>query len=269
MSGEDRRHESSGELRQRAEAAFLETAARLPESLAALSPEEARQTLHELRVHQIELEMQNEELRRAQAQLDQARSRYFDLYDMAPVGYCSVGAQDLILEANLTAATLLGAARSALAGQPISRFIRKEDQDIYYLQSKRLLETALPQAFDLRMLKHDGAQFWARLSATVAKDEHGATVLRVVLSDVSERKRTEEALQQQTRALRQRNDELEQFNRAAVDRELVMIGLKRQVNALSLQLGQAAPFDLAFADVPQDPINAASDSGSSATGTPR
>ncbi len=77
------------------------------------------------------------------------------------------------------------------------------------------------------------------------------------------------ALQQQTAALRQRNEQLDRFNRLAVGRELDMLSLKQQVNALSLQLGQAAPFDLAFADVPQDPINAASDSGSSATGTPR
>ena len=77
------------------------------------------------------------------------------------------------------------------------------------------------------------------------------------------------ALQQQTEALRHRNEQLDRFNRLSVGRELDMIGLKRQVNALSLQLGLAAPFDLAFADLPQDPIAAASDSDSPATGTPR
>ena len=95
--------------------------------------------LHELRVHQIELEMQNEELRRAQAELDAARARYFDLYDLAPVGYCTLSEQGLILEANLTAATLLGVARGALVKQPFTRFILKEDQDIYYLHRKTAL----------------------------------------------------------------------------------------------------------------------------------
>ena len=72
-------------LRERAEEVTRENAAS-PESHESLSPQETRQTLHELRVHQIELEMQNEELRRTQVELDGARARYFDLYDLAPVG---------------------------------------------------------------------------------------------------------------------------------------------------------------------------------------
>ena len=127
-------------------------------------PEETRRTLHELRVHQIELEMQNEELRRAQAELDAARARYFDLYDLAPVGYATVSEKGLILETNLTAATLLGVARDALVRQPFSRFILKEDQDLYSLHRKKLFEThsassgqaGEPQACELRMVKKDG-----------------------------------------------------------------------------------------------------------------
>ena len=174
-------------LRRQAE----EKAAKMTENQEALSPEETRQMLHELRVHQIELEMQNEELRRAQAELDAARARYFDLYDLAPVGYCTLSEKGLILEANLTAATLLGVARGALVKQPISRFILKEDQDIYYLHRKQLFETGEPQACELRMVKKDGTAFWAHLAATVAQDADGAPVCRVVMSDITERKRTE------------------------------------------------------------------------------
>ena len=86
-------------------------------------PVEPQRLLHELQVHQIEREMQNEELRRAQGELEASRARFFDMYDLAPVGYLTIGEQGLIREANLTAAALFGAARGALVGQPLSRFI--------------------------------------------------------------------------------------------------------------------------------------------------
>lgn len=98
-------------LRRQAEEIARGNAGQSPENIATLSPEETRRMLHELRVHQIELEMQNEELCRAQVELSAAKARYFDLYDLAPVGYCTISEQGLILQANLTAATLLGVAR--------------------------------------------------------------------------------------------------------------------------------------------------------------
>ena len=177
-------------LRQKAEESLeKQRVVRTPVSL-----EDAQRLLHELDVHQIELEMQNEELRRAQVELDAARARYFDLYDLAPVGYCTVSEQGLLLEANLTAATLFGLARGALVKQPISRFILKEDMNIYYLHRKKIFETGEPQAFELRMVKKDGTAFWAHLEATAAQNETGAPVCRVVLSDITGRKRAEQEL---------------------------------------------------------------------------
>jgi len=84
-------------------------------------------------VHQIELEMQNEELRRAQAELGDTRARYFDLYDLAPVGYVTISEKGFVIEANLTIAGLIGVTRSDLVKQPISRFILPEDQDTYWI----------------------------------------------------------------------------------------------------------------------------------------
>ena len=124
------------ELRRRAKARLRAAAAK---GAPARTEADTQRLVHELQVHQIELEMQNEELRRAQVELDAARARYFDLYDLAPVGYCTISEEGLILEANLTAATLLGVARGALVKQPITRFILKEDQDIYYLHRKTAL----------------------------------------------------------------------------------------------------------------------------------
>ena len=182
-------------LRQQAEAFLREKVVQSPETEVDLSPEAARQTLHDLRVHQIELEMQNEELRRAYAELDAVRTRYFDLYDLAPVGYCTLSESGLILEANLTATTLLGTTRSALIEQRIAHFILKEDQDLYYRHRKQLFATGAPQTCELRMVKKDGMIFWAHLEAIAAQDEHGASVCRVTLNDITERKQAESKFQ--------------------------------------------------------------------------
>jgi len=213
------------QLRQQAEAMAREKAAHLPEDFAVQSPEETRRTLHELHVHQIELEMQNEELRQAQAELGMERERYFDLYNLAPAGYLTLNEKGLIMEANLAAAGMLGAERSKLVNQRLSRFILKEDQDSYYFHRKQLLETGKPQNYELRMLKHgsrtahhpapvagigkdlnssvgnssagkDATPFWAQLSTTGAQDGNGAPICRVVLSDITERKLTEQKLRE-------------------------------------------------------------------------
>ncbi len=192
MTNQDNRSKDAADLRQKAEAFAREQVSRTPEDRAALSPEEVRKTLHELRVHQIELEMQNEELRTAQAQIEAGRARYFDLYDLAPVGYATLSEKGLILEANLTTATLLSVNRGALVKQPISRFIIEDDQDIYYLHRKQLFETGEPQECELRLVKPDGTSFWAHLTATAAQVEDGAPVCRVAISDINERKLAEE-----------------------------------------------------------------------------
>ena len=183
-------------LRERAEKVFRETLDASLDKLDGLSPETLRASLYELRVHQIELEMQNDELRRAHAALDASRARYFDLYDLAPVGYCTVGEQGLILEANLTAATLLCVERGALVGRGMSAFIAKEGQDLYYLRRKNLLDTRQPQECDLQIVRHDGTAFFARLKITFARDENEAPVCRVALIDITAHKQAEDALRE-------------------------------------------------------------------------
>ena len=178
-------------LRKQAEEVVRGKGAALPKAQSG-EPDVA-QTLHELQVHQIELELQNEELRRSQVALDAMQARYFDLYDLAPVGYCTLNEHGLIVEANLTATTLLGVPRGAMVKQPISRFIHSDDKDLYYMHRKRLLDTEDPQAWDMRMLKGDGTAFWGHLAATVAQDTDGTDVARIMLSDVTERIRVERA----------------------------------------------------------------------------
>ena len=158
------------------------------DSSEVLSPEDTRRVNFELRVHQIELEMQNEELRRAQVELAEARARYFSLYDLAPVGYCTVSEGGAILEANLTAAALLGTTRSALVKRPLNRFIAPEDQDAHYLRHKALFAGGEPESSELRMLGPGGAPFWARLEASVVQDAQGRPMSLVVISSIAERK---------------------------------------------------------------------------------
>ncbi len=139
--------------------------------------------------------------------------------------------------AGLPAATQLGVARGALVTQPFSRFIHQEDADSFYLLRKQLLATGRPQTCELQMAPSDGSQFWAQLAATVAPADDGPPGLRVVLTDITARKQSEEVL-------RQHMEELTQFNAAAVGRELRMIELKQQVNELARQLGQPPPYNL-------------------------
>ncbi|MFH2058356.1 MAG: ATP-binding protein [Pseudomonadota bacterium] len=162
------------------------------ESIDTLSQDQIRQILQELRVHQIELEMQNEELRLAQEALDVSRARYQDLYDFAPVGYITLSEQGFILEANLTAAAMLDTTRSKLIKQPFSGFILKQDQEIYYLHRKLLFESKEPQECELRMINTDGQVFWAHLTAIVAQRDTGPAC-RIVISNITERKQSEEA----------------------------------------------------------------------------
>jgi PAS domain S-box-containing protein len=181
------------ELRQRAEKE-LGAAAGSTEAFSEMSPEKAADLIHELQVHQIELKMQNEELRRTQGELEKTRDRYADLYDFAPIGYFTVNPKGLLLEINLTSATLLSKHRNELIKQPISNFILSMDQDIYYLHSKQLFETGEPQKFELRMVQTDKLPFWVQLEMAAAQDEGGAPVSRIAISDITKRKKAEERL---------------------------------------------------------------------------
>ena len=188
MADGDVGQNEAAELRRRAEALWRQQ----PTHADGVPPDEAQRLLHELEVHQIELEMQNAELRRAQEELEASHARYFDLFDLAPVGYLTLDAQGLVLQANLAAANLLGVERSLLIRRLVTRFIYRDDQDTYYLHRKRLSETHQAVACELRLQRRDGALCWAQMQSVLARDSDGAQVCRVTLSDITERKQAEE-----------------------------------------------------------------------------
>ena len=170
--------------------------------------------VHDLQVHQIELQLQNEELRRAQTALEVSRARYFDLYDLAPVGYLTVATTGLIHETNLCAAELLGVARSELVRRPLSRYIVKAQQDTYYQCRRLLLETGQAQSCELQVLHSDGVALWVKLDMSALTDDTDIPVLRVVLSDISERKRLLLNLQDSNRELESARQQAERANLA-------------------------------------------------------
>jgi len=186
---------SKPDLRSRAEAKVLKRRAVVPKDLPPMPHAEAQKMIHELQVHQVELEMQNEELSHARTELEVTRRHYFDLYHLAPVGYCILSREGLVLEANLTAVNMLDLALSTLVKKPITQFIFKEDQDVYYLHLKQLYQMNRSTACELRMVKKDGTLFWVQLTSTPPDAVQGVgsePVCRVVLSDITERRQVQE-----------------------------------------------------------------------------
>lgn len=153
-----------------------------------LNPQEL---IHELQVHQVELELQNEELRRTQSELELTLTQYFELYDLAPVGYLSVAESGLIVAVNLTAATLLGVFRQELLNQPFSKFIHREDQDRYYLYRKEVLSTAENREAELRLIRTDGSCFQAQIVGSSAETSEGSPLCRLIIHDIQSRKDAE------------------------------------------------------------------------------
>ena len=129
---------------------------------AALQAQEARpsevdpRTLHELQIHRIELELQNEELRQVQVELSEVKARYHDLFDRAPAAYFTLSDKGLILEANQTAATLLGLERGTLLKKSFSSCVFPEDTDTVYLRLRQVAQTGGLQSWEVRMVRSDG-----------------------------------------------------------------------------------------------------------------
>ncbi len=134
-------------------------------------------------------------LRRSQGELQEARDRYRELYDFAPVGYLTLSEKGNIQAANLAATTLLGMGRRTLVGMRFSGFVAKSDQDICYLHITKLLETREKQTYELKLAKNDGVEFHAQLECVVMT-RNGEEPISIfsVFRDISKRKEAEKAL---------------------------------------------------------------------------
>ena len=157
----------------------------------------AQKLIHGLEVHQIELEMQNGELRRTQMKLVESRDKYHELYDFAPVGYFTLNKEARIRQVNLTGADLLGIQRSKLINTKFSRFISPDFQDDFYFHCKRIFESGTRQMCDLKLVKQGGMFFYARLDSAAVMDKAAqSSQFRTAVTDITERVQAKDVLRE-------------------------------------------------------------------------
>jgi len=163
---------------------------------------------HELQVHQIELEMQNETLRQTQRALEESRDRYLDLYEFAPVGYLTLSALGLIEAINLTGARLLGRERNGLLHHRFSACVAPADRDAWQRQFLSVKRHGEPHSVELALQRGDGSLFQAQLDYASQNNSANGTALRVVFSDISARKTNEEQLRKLYQVVEQSSESI-------------------------------------------------------------
>ena len=201
-SEQDRQHRRYSDLRERAEAIL----AAIPQEPADFSQTEMRRLIHDLSVHQIELELQNEELRNAQLQLEEARDRYSRLYHQAPEGYLSLDASGVIRQFNQTFAGLVGSEGIDLRGRSLAELMAGPDRDIFLGRFKAFFNNPEDKSIDITLQRGKTADsFIARLTgrrethavAVAAAGRPTPPLLLVIVSDISIQKTMEDALRQE------------------------------------------------------------------------
>lgn len=196
---------SKDQLRRRAEARLNH--ANGERRFEEMSGEDARALIRELRIHEFELKIQNEELETAQHELTKANERFIDLYDYAPVGYLTCSQDGVIQEVNITAARLLGRPRAAVTGGRMYRFLDAADVSIYFSHRRILLEANRPDTCEVRLRRADGSFFEAMLQSTPVCDSDGkVTAFRTVITDISSRKAAERAWRQADTIINESNE---------------------------------------------------------------
>ena len=158
--------------------------------------EAARKLVHELEVHQIELEMQNAELKRAQEELELSRNKFVELYDFAPVGYFTLDAQGRIEGVNLTGTHLLGIERELLLKRPFINFVADAaDREIFSKHRKEVFQKQASRTCEIRLKRKDGTAFYAQLQSLAKENIDGkAGDITTMIMDITEHKKAEEKI---------------------------------------------------------------------------
>jgi len=213
MKKRGREDKKADELRTRAEKLLKSNKNTVEETSDAAF----RTLVNELQVHQVELEMQNEELRRTQLELEASREKYYDLYDLAPVGYFSLDHKNLILEVNLNGASMVGMERRLLVKKRFTQFIVSAFQDPFYMFQKETFKTGAIQTLEVQLKKKNSIPFWVHLDGVATQDtDSNFTHMRIIAIDISEKKQILENLKKShdelERRVEERTDELMKAN---------------------------------------------------------
>ena len=186
----------SPNLRTRAEKRLAE------KGLAGMYQADLEGLVHELQVHQIELEMQNEELKRSQSEIEESREKYVDLYDFAPVAYFSFDRNGVITDLNLTGASLFGIERSRLVGKPFSLFVSPQHRDIFFAHHHKTRKASQVERCELLIQRKGGSLVPVLMESMTTSDKTGNTIVRSAITNITERTQMEEALRESETKLR-------------------------------------------------------------------
>ena len=227
MLNEPNNSGDAAELRRRAEARLKEQHGN---TVPPRTDADTQRLVHELQVHQIELEMQNAELQDARDQMETMLEKFTDLYDFAPVGYFSIDDKGLILDVNLTGAALLGVERSRLIHRRLPHFLAPTSRPVFLAFLEKVFTEPGKQVCEASLLHEESTPFWANLQAASSNSLQGERKwCRMAVSDITARKRAEKAMHELTATLEcrvaQRTAELEHRT--------------RQLQKLALELLQA------------------------------
>jgi PAS domain S-box-containing protein len=226
-------------------------------SVEGMTGAEVSVVVHELRVHQIELQMQNEELREAQVELEQSRSRYAELFDFAPIGYLVFNAGGLVVEANLTAASMLGIERGRLIGQPFSPHVAPASRDTWRLHYTTVFKTGRKQQSEIELARAGKAPLIVRLhSRPVTGEDDKVVQCRTSMTDITALVRTEQRLRDSERRFRTLAENSPDII-VRIDADLqIRYANKHVEDALGIPPGEAVGRSLGQLDAPEDLVDA-------------
>ncbi|RAJ11669.1 sensor histidine kinase [Arenibacter echinorum] len=196
----------SSNLRSKAEAKVGTSPLGGPE----LTMDKAKELMHELEVHQVELEMQNQELREAQHRLEDIRDQYTDLFDFAPIGYIILNKKGKVEKINLTACTLMGIDRTQIIKRPLSAFMSANEARVLFLKLQEAFQKGVLKPFELEINRNDSGSFPALVHGTISKNIMGQLQCRLSMQNITEVKQAR-ILQRQHKALQNEKEKIQQY----------------------------------------------------------